>query len=124
MEATVVVDTSMTLSAMSASLLRSIVVFAEARTILTFGGKRCRNNSLRKELESAEVPNLSPRSCCIRRRSNCIGLRSPSSSPLMSCNFRCSEAAVRLTNSAFRTSLGHPWEVSVEGLGLPSQTRD
>ena len=105
MGATVVVDNSMTLLAMSASLLRSIVVSAEARTILTFGGKR-RNNSLRKELESAEVPSLSHRSCCIRR-SNCVGLRSPSSSPLMSCcNFHCSEAAVRLTNSALRMSYG------------------
>ena len=106
MEATVVVDTSMTLSAMSTSLLRTIVVSAEAKTILAFGGKRCRNNSLRKELEFAEVPSLSPRSCCIRW-SNCVGLWLPSSSPLMSCcNFHCSEAAVRLTNSALRTSYG------------------
>ena len=111
MEANVIVDTSMTLSAMSASLLKSIVVSAEARTILTFGGKRCRNNSLRKELESAEVPSLSPRSCCIRQ-SNCVGLWSPSSSPLMSCcNFHCSEAAVRLTNSVLRMS----YESSVGG---------
>ena len=78
MEATLIVDTSMTLLAMSASLLRSIVVSVEARTILKFGGKRCRNNFLRKELESAEVPSLSPRSYCIRR-SNCVGLWSPSS---------------------------------------------
>ena len=94
MEASIVVDTSMTLSAMSVSLLRSIVVSVEARTILTFRGKRCRNNSLRKELESAEVPSLSPRSCCnyfkllvkvsaasITQRSSCLGLRSLSSSP-------------------------------------------
>ena len=80
MEATVVVDTSMTLSALSACLLRFIVIYTAARTILAFGGKRCKKNSLRKELESAEVPSLSPRSCCIRR-SNCVGLQSPSSSP-------------------------------------------
>ena len=87
MEATVVVDTSMTLSAMSASLLRSIVVSAEATTILIFGDKR-RNNSVRKELESAGVPSLPQRSCYIRQ-SNCLGLQLPSSSPPMSCcNFR------------------------------------
>ena len=62
MEATIIVDISMTLLAMSANLLRSIVVSVEARSILTFGGKCCRNNSLRKELESAEIPSLSPRS--------------------------------------------------------------
>ena len=90
------IETSIILSAMSASLLMSRVESAEARTILTLAGSRWRNNSRRKETASVDVLSLSPRSCCIRRKS-CVGFRSPSSSPLISCcNFRCSEAAVRL----------------------------
>ena len=42
--------TSMTWSATSASLLKSIKASAEARTIRTFSGKHCRNSSLRKVL--------------------------------------------------------------------------
>ena len=116
MEATIVVDTSMTLSTMYASLLRSIVVSMEARTILIFGGKRCTNNCL-KEIDSAAVPSSSLRCCCIRW-SNSVGLLSLSTSPLISCYFRCSEAAVRLTNSALRTSYG----LSVGGFSRRSRT--
>ena len=47
--------TSMTLSAMSARVARSIVSRVEARTILTLGGNRCRNSSLRK-VRLASVP--------------------------------------------------------------------
>ena len=98
------VATSMTLSAMSASLLRSVEASAEARTIRTLGGRRCKNSYRRKVLESADVLSLSPRSCCMRR-SSCVGFRLPSSSPLISCcSLRCAEAAVRLTSSALRTS--------------------
>ena len=90
------VATSTILSAMSASLARSVVESADARTMRTLGGSRCRKSSFRKALLSGVAPRWSPRSCCIRRRS-CVGFLSPSSSPLMSCcNFRCSEAAVRL----------------------------
>ena len=96
--------TSMTLSVMSARRCRSIDASAEARTILTLGGSRCRKSSRRNVLASADVPSLSPSSCCMWRRS-CVGLRSPSSSPLMSCcSFRCSEAAVRLVSSALSVS--------------------
>ena len=63
------VATSMTLSAMSARRLRSIAGSAEARTIRTLGGRRWRNSSRRKAAESADVPSLSPNSCCIRRSS-------------------------------------------------------
>ena len=73
--------TSITLSAMSASLWRSIEPSAEARTI---AGSRCRKGSRRKELPSSAVPSSSPSSCC-------VGFPSPSSSPLISF-----EAAVRL----------------------------
>ena len=93
-------ETFNTLSASSANLFYSMVTSVEARTL---AGSRWRNNSRRKELLSAD-PNLSPRSCCIRRRS-CVGLRSPSSSPLFNCcSLRCSEAAVRLTSWDLRTS--------------------
>ena len=96
--------TSTTLSAMSAILARSVVSAAEARTIRTFAGRRWRNSSLRKALSSPDGPRWSPRSCCIRR-SSWVGLRSPSSSPLISCcSFRCSEAAVRLMSSALSVS--------------------
>ena len=97
-------ETSMTLSAMSASLLMSMVESVEARTILTLAGGRWRNNSRKKEAASADALSLSLRSCCIRRKS-CVGFRSSSSSPLISCcNFRCSEAVVRLTSSVLRES--------------------
>ena len=49
--------TSMTLSAMSASLARSVrVSSAEARTMRTFAGRRCRKSSLRNALLSADGP--------------------------------------------------------------------
>ena len=63
--ASVGVATSITLSAMLASLLRSIEASLEVKIIWTLGGRRCRNNYLRKEFVSADVPSLSPRSCCI-----------------------------------------------------------
>ena len=104
MAETVGVATSMTLSAMSASLFRSAAVSTEARTMRTFAGSLCRKSSRRKVFESAPAPSLSPRSCCIRRRS-WVGFLSPSSSPLMSCcSLRCSEAAVRLMSSALSLS--------------------
>ena len=96
------VATFISLWAMSASLVRSMEASVEARTVRTFGGRRCRKSSRRKVLASADAPSLSPRSCYMRR-SSCVGLRSPSSSPLMSCcSLCCSEAAVRLINSAVR----------------------
>ena len=103
-DATVGVATSITLSAMSASLWRSMEESVEARTTLTLAGRRWRKSSRMKELASADVPSLSPRSCCIRH-SNCVGFLSPSSSPLISCwSFLCSEAAVRLMSSVLRMS--------------------
>ena len=112
------IATSMTLSAMSARRLRSIAGLAEARTICMLDGRRWRNSSRRKAAESADVLSLSPNSCCMRR-SSCVGLRSPSSSPLMSCwSLRCSEAAVRLTSSVFRTLYG----CSAGGLRRRSRT--
>ena len=79
---TVGAATSTTLSASSASSSKVAVALAEASTIRTFDGSRCRNSSHRKVL--SVVHALSPRSCCIRRNS-CVGLRSPSSSALNSC---------------------------------------
>ena len=66
--ATVEEETSTTLSAMSASLARSVVPSAEARTMRTFAGSRWRKSSLRNAL-STDGPRWSPRSCCIRRSS-------------------------------------------------------
>ena len=98
--ATLVVATSITLSAMSASLLRSMEASVEARTTWMLGGRHCKNNSRRYEFASADLPSLSPRSCCICL-SSCVGLQSPSSSPLMSCwSLCCSDAAVRFMSSA------------------------
>ena len=109
---------SMTLLAMSARRLRSIVGLAEARTIRTLDRRRWRNSSRRKAAESADVLSLSPNSCCMRC-SSCVGLRSPSSSLLMSCwSLRCSEVAVRLTSSVFRMSYGR----SAGGLRRRSHT--
>ena len=78
--ATVGSATSATLSASSANLSSEREESEEARIILTLGGSLCKNNSRRNESLSA-VPSLSPTSCCMRRRS-CVGLRSPSSSPI------------------------------------------
>ena len=61
------VETSITLSAISASVLRSMASPVEARTIRTLGGRRCRNSSLRKVLLASAA--WSPRSCCMRRSS-------------------------------------------------------
>ena len=55
MLATLAVVTSITLSAISASLSRVMELSAEANTIRTFPGRRFRNNSRRKELASAEL---------------------------------------------------------------------
>ena len=73
--------TSVTLSANSASSLKDEVLLAEASTNRTFGGRRWRNSSLRKVLSTAPARF---RSYCIHL-SNCVGLRSPSSSVLSSC---------------------------------------
>ena len=100
------VETSMTLSAMSASLLMAMVQSVEARTILTLAGSHWRNNSRKKGAASVDVLSLSPRSCCIRRKS-CVGFRSPSSLPPISCcNFRCSKAVVCLTSAYFERIVG------------------
>ena len=56
------VATSITLSASSVSLERSIELLVDARTILTFAGRRWRKISHRKGVGSA----ISPRSCCMR----------------------------------------------------------
>ena len=96
------VATSTILSTMSASLARS-VVSAEARTIRTLEGRRCRKSSFRKAL-SMVGPRWSPNSCCMRR-SSCVGFLSPSSSPPSNCcSLRCSDAVVRLMSSAFSVS--------------------
>ena len=53
------------------------------------------NNSQRK---APSAPGVSPANCC-KRRSNCVGLRSPNSSELNNCCRRfCSDAAVLLTS--------------------------
>ena len=97
------VTTSTIFSAISASLARSVVVSAEAKTIRTLEGRRCKNSSFRKALSNVG-PRWSPNSCCIRR-SSCVGFLSPSSSPLINCcSLRCSEAAVRFISSALRVS--------------------
>ena len=56
------VATSITLSARSASWWRSVELSVDARTILTFVGRRWRKSSRRKGVVSA----VSPRSCCMR----------------------------------------------------------
>ena len=56
MAAMVGVATSTILSAMSASLVRSVAASAEAKTILTLEGSRCKNSSLRNALGSAPAP--------------------------------------------------------------------
>ena len=101
-------ETFNTLSASSANLFYSMVTSVEARTL---AGSRWRNNSRRKELLSAD-PNLSPRSCCIRRRS-CVGLRSPSSSPLFNC---CSFALFRGGSSFDELGLEDVVQTIVGGL--------
>ena len=93
------VATSMILSAISASLGRSVEGLEEARTICTLAGRCWRKSSLRKAWSG--VGRWSMRSCCIWRRS-CVGFLSPSSSPNNCWSLRCSEAAVRLMSSAFR----------------------
>ena len=55
------VPTSITLSASSASLGRSVELLVDARTILTFVGRRWRKSLHRKGVASA----VSPRSCCM-----------------------------------------------------------
>ena len=52
------VATSITLSASSASLLRSIEVSVDARTIRTFEGRRCKKSSRRKEEEGTARPQF------------------------------------------------------------------
>ena len=98
------VATSIILSAISASLGRSVDGSADASTMRTLPGRRWKKSSLRNAL--SWVGWWSPSSCCIRRRS-WVGFRSPSSSPLSNCwSLRCSEAAVRFMSSAFRVSYG------------------
>lgn len=76
------VATSVTLGAMSACLSKSMDESAEARTILTLAESFWRKNLLkRRELASADIPSLSPRSCWMQL-SNWIGFMSPSFSPL------------------------------------------
>ena len=101
---TVGADTSIILSAISVRFSRVVAGSAEASTILTLGGNRWRNSSRRNELVSVPAPSLSPSSCCILL-SNCVGFRSPNSSPLINCwSLRCSDAAVRLMSCAFQVS--------------------
>ncbi|KAM7309841.1 hypothetical protein ISCGN_006859 [Ixodes scapularis] len=72
---------------------------ADASTIRTLLGSRCRNSSRRSE--ASMVDALSPRSCSIRR-SSCVGVRSPSSSAVSNCWRRfSSEALVRRMSCAF-----------------------
>ena len=87
-------ETSMTLSANCARASKDLSP-DEAKTMRTWPGRCCKNNSRKKEL-SGLGPAASPRSCYIRQ-SNCVGFLSPSSSAVKSCcSRRCSEAAVRL----------------------------
>ena len=97
------VANSKTLSAMSASLLRSMEAPVEARTIRMLGSRRCRKSSWRKVLASADALNFPSRS--YMHWSSCVGLQSSSSSSLMSCcSLHCSEPALLLINSALRVS--------------------
>ena len=96
---TVGVATSTILSAKSASLERSVMVSAEARTMWTFTGSRWR-----KSLFSGVVLKWSPSNHFMWRRS-WVGLWSSSSSPLMSCcNFLYSDMAVHFISSALSMS--------------------
>ena len=111
--ATVGADTSIILSAISARFSRVVAGSAEASTILTLGGNHRRN-----ELASVPAPSLSLRSCCILL-SNCVGFRSPNSSPLINCwSLRYSDADVRLMSCAFWVSQGF----SAGGLRSRSRT--
>ena len=83
------VATSMIWSASVASSLTFLPVPVEARTILTFPGSLCKNNS--RMNEESIVLALSPRSCSMRRN-NWEGFRSPSSSELKSC---CNSSLLR-----------------------------
>ena len=74
--------TSNILSAISASWVTDKVAEIEASTILTDGGRRCKNSCRMMALSSAGPE--SPRSCCIRLNS-CDGLQSPNSSAVSSC---------------------------------------
>lgn len=61
------VATSATRSARLANPTISRVSGAEARTILTLAGRRCRNNS--RKMDPSTVPAFSPNNCCKRRSS-------------------------------------------------------
>ena len=86
-------ETSTMRSASWAKSSRVMSSGLDARTMRTFPGRRCKNNSRTKALSVAAVS--SPNSCSMRR-SKCEGFRSPSSSEVRSCwSRRC------------RTSYGH-----------------
>ena len=109
-------ETSIILSAISASFSRVVEAGVEANTIRTLGGKHCKNSSCRNELSIR--PEWFPSSCCILRRS-WVGFRSPNSSPVKSCwSFRCSEAVVRLVSCSLRAVYG----LSAGGLSKRSLT--
>ncbi len=95
--------TSIILSAISANLSRVVPSGVDASTILTFWGNLCKNNSRKNELST---PGRSPISCCILR-SNCVGIRSPNSSPVNSCcSLHCPDRAVRLVSCSFSAEYG------------------
>ena len=86
------VATSMTLSARLANSYKVIDLAVNAKTSLTFVGRRWRNSS--RINDGSSPATLSPKSCCMCWRS-WVGLRSPNSSVLKSCcKRRCSDAAV------------------------------
>ncbi len=92
--------TSIILSAISANLSRVVPSGVDASTILTFWGN---HNSRKNELST---PGRFPISCCILR-SNCVGLRSPNSSPVNSCcSLRFPDRAVRLVSCSFSAEYG------------------
>ena len=98
-------DASTIRSASWASWSRDRAPAEGVNTIRTFDGRRWRKSSRSKV--GSTVSAMPPNSCWMCRKT-CEGVLSPSSSSAERNSFirRCSEAVVRLVNSAFRTSYG------------------
>ena len=94
--------TSMILSAISANL-PIFISLAEARIIWTLDRSRCKNSLRKSELSMGVLP---PSNCCILR-SNWVGLWSPSSSAVRSCQiFWHSQSVICKISCSFNFSQG------------------
>ena len=95
-----------TSATLSASFVRLVAVSAEARTILTFAGSRCRNCSFKEGVIVCSSPKvISEKLLHPTEKLSWLAVAKLNSSPLMSCcSLCCSEAAVLLTSSALSVS--------------------